>query len=122
MAKALPKPNLTAGSMYSQSARLIFKRHRSLIIQPVLILILSAGLAITLSQAHLDIIEKVTINKPFIFRAIQDHLILSFASAAVILVVAVPAGILLTRRRYKKFTPMVLILAILVKLFQLSVS
>ena len=111
MAKALPKPNLTAGSLYSQSARLIFQRHRSLIIQPILILILSAGLAITLSQAHLDVIEKVTINKAFIFRAIQDHLILSFASAAVILVVAVPAGILLTRRRYKKFTPIVLILA-----------
>jgi osmoprotectant transport system permease protein len=111
MAKALPKPNLTAGSLYSQSARLIFQRHRSLIIQPILILILSAGLAITLSRAHLDVIEKVTINKAFIFRAIQDHLILSFASAAVILVVAVPAGILLTRRRYKKFTPIVLILS-----------
>jgi osmoprotectant transport system permease protein len=111
MPKALAQPNLTAGSLYSQSARLIFKRHRSLIIQPILILLLSAALAITLSRAHLDVIEKVTINKKFIFRAIQDHLILSFASAAVILAVAVPAGILLTRRRYKKFTPIVLILA-----------
>jgi osmoprotectant transport system permease protein len=90
MAKALAKPNLTAGSLYSQSARLIFRRHRSLIIQPLLILVLSGALAITLSQAHLDVIEKVTINQKFIFRAIQDHLILSFASAAVILAVAVP--------------------------------
>ena len=91
MAKALAQPNLTAGSMYSQSARLIFQRHRSLIIQPILILIISTGLAISLSRAHLDVIEKVTINKKFIFRAIQDHLILSFASAAVILAVAIPA-------------------------------
>ena len=76
MAKALAKPNLTAGSLYSQSARLIFQRHRSLIIQPFLIIALSAALGITLRRAHLDIIEKVTINKKFIFRAIQDHLIL----------------------------------------------
>jgi osmoprotectant transport system permease protein len=111
MPKSLPKSNLTAGSLYSQSARLIFKRHRSLIIQPILILILSATLAISLSRAHLDIIEQVTINQAFIFQAIKDHLILSFASAGLILLVAIPFGILLTRRRYKKFTPVVLIFA-----------
>jgi ABC-type proline/glycine betaine transport system permease subunit len=111
MPKSLPKSNLPAGSLYSQSARLIFKRHRSLIIQPILILILSATLAISLSRAHLDIIEQVTINQAFIFQAIKDHLILSFASAGLILLVAIPFGILLTRRRYKKFTPVVLIFA-----------
>ena len=72
MAKTLAKPNLTAGSLYSQSARLIFKRHRSLIIQPILIAALSIILAFSLSRAHLDVIEKVTINKAFIFRAISE--------------------------------------------------
>jgi osmoprotectant transport system permease protein len=111
MAKSMAKPNLTAGSLYSQSARLIFKRHRSLIIQPILISILAGILAFSLSRAHLDVIEAVTINKDFIFAAIKDHLILSFASAGIILAIAVPFGIILTRRRYKKFTPAVLILA-----------
>lgn len=111
MTKSMAQPNLTAGSMYSQSARLIFKRHRSLIIQPILILAISVTLAIVLSNATLDVIEQVTINPSFIFAAIKDHLILSFASAAIILAVAVPAGIALTRQKLKKFTPLVLILA-----------
>ena len=111
MVKGLPKPVLAAGSIYSQSARLIFKRHRSLIIQPILIALLSLALGIILSRAHLDVIEKVTINRAFILKAINDHLILSFSSAAIIMAVAVPAGILLTRKRFKKLTPFVLILA-----------
>jgi len=111
MVKSLAKPNLTAGSLYSQSARLIFKRHRSLIIQPVLILTLAGILALVLSNATLDVIEKVTINPTFISAAIKDHLILSFSSAAIIMIVAVPAGILLTRKRFKRLTPVVLILA-----------
>jgi ABC-type proline/glycine betaine transport system permease subunit len=111
MAKSLAQPNLAAGSIYSQSARLIFKRHRSLIIQPILILTLAGVLFLVLSNATLDVIEKVTINPAFISAAIKDHLILSFASAAIIMSVAVPAGILLTRKRFKKFTPLVLVLA-----------
>lgn len=111
MSKTLVQPNLTAGSIYSQSARLIFKRHRSLIIQPFLIATLAGVLFYLLSNATLDVIEKVTINKAFISKAIQDHLILSFASAAIILAIAVPAGIILTRKRYQRFTPVVLITA-----------
>ncbi len=107
----MSKTTLSPGSIYSQSARLVFKRHRSLVIQPILILALALGLFISLHRAHLDIIEKVTINWPFISAGIKDHLILSFASAAIIMSVAVPAGILLTRKRFKSLTPVVLILA-----------
>ena len=53
----------------------------------------------------------VTINWPFISAAIKDHLILSFLSAIIILAVAIPAGIALTRPRAKKLTPIVLVLA-----------
>ena len=111
MPKTLQSPQLMAGSVYSQSARLIFKRHRALIVQPILIIAISMALAISLSRATLDVIEEVTINQAFIFAAIKDHLILSFASAAIIMSIAVPAGILLTRPRLKKLTPLVLIFA-----------
>lgn len=105
------KSTLTPGSIFSPSARLIFKRHRSLILQPTLVILLALGLFLYIRSRKLDKIEAVTINWPFIRKAINDHLILSFSSAAIILSIAIPAGILLTRKRMRKFTPLVLILA-----------
>ncbi len=102
---------LSAGSKFSPSARLIFNRHRSLIIQPILIFLLAFTLWWFVSHATLDEIEAVTIDRDFIFLAIKDHLILSFAAAGIILAIAIPSGILLTRPRAKKLTPLVLILA-----------
>ena len=104
-------PNFAKGSLYSGSARLIFKKHRSLVYQAVLILSIAIGLFAYLNGRKLDKIEAVTINWPFISAAIKDHLILSFASAFIILIVAIPAGILLTRPRAKRATPVVLALA-----------
>lgn len=103
--------NIVKGSLYSGSARLIFKKHRSLVYQAVLIVAIGLGLFLYLNGRKLDIIEQVTINRPFISAAIKDHLILSFASAFIILIVAIPAGILLTRPKLRKATPVVLVLA-----------
>jgi osmoprotectant transport system permease protein len=102
---------MPAGSKFSPSARLVINRHRSLLVQPVLIVGLSLLLWWYLSRATLDVIEAVTINREFIQLAVIDHLILSFAAAFIILGVAIPGGILLTRDRAKRFTPAVLILA-----------
>jgi osmoprotectant transport system permease protein len=107
----MSKMTLTAGSRLSPSARLIFNRHRSLIIQPILIFLLAFALWFFVSRATLDQIEAVTINWPFISQAIKDHLILSFAAAGIILAIAIPAGIALTRPKAKVLTPFVLILA-----------
>lgn len=107
----MSKINLTAGSRLSPSARLIFNQHRSLIIQPILIGLLALILWYSLSNATLDTIEAVTINQAFISQAIKDHLILSFASAGIILGIAIPVGIFLTRPRSRKFAPLVLIFA-----------
>jgi len=108
---ALSKDTLPAGSKFSPSARLIFNRHRSLIVQPILIAALALVLWFFVSRATLDQIEAVTINREFITQAITEHLILSFASAGIILAVAIPSGILLTRPRGKALAPGVLILA-----------
>ena len=104
-------PIITKGSLYSGSARLIFQKHRSLVYQALLIVAITFGLFLYLNGRKLDVIEKVTINWPFISAAIKDHLILSFASAFIILAVAIPAGIALTRPRAKRATPLVLALA-----------
>ena len=79
--------------------------------QAILIFGLAIGLLFWLRSRKLDKIEAVTINWPFISAAIKDHLILSFLSAIIILAVAIPAGIALTRPRAKKLTPIVLVLA-----------
>ena len=102
---------ISKGSLYSGSARLIYERHRSMFWQAILIFGLAIGLLFWLRSRKLDKIEAVTINWPFISTAIKDHLILSFLSAIIILAVAIPAGIALTRPRAKKLTPIVLVLA-----------
>lgn len=102
---------VTKGSLYSGSARLVYQRHRSLFWQAVLIIAVAIWLFLFLNGRKLDKIEAVTINWPFISAAIKDHLILSFASAFIILAVAIPSGIALTRPRARKATPIVLALA-----------
>ena len=102
---------ITRGSLLSPSARLIFKKNRSLLIQPALIATIVIVMAIYIGNHKMDQIEAVTMNWPFISQAIKDHLILSFASAAIIIAIAIPAGILLTRPRAKRLTPLVLLIA-----------
>lgn len=111
MSRATTARGVTKGSLYSGSARLIYQRHRSLFWQAVLIIAVAIWLFLFLDGRKLDKIEAVTINWPFISAAIKDHLILSFASAFIILAVAIPAGIALTRPRARKATPVVLALA-----------
>jgi len=103
--------DLPAGSLLSPTARLIAQRSRALVLQPVLIVAVGAALYIWVHSKRLDIIERVTLNRPFIMKAIGDHLFLSFFAAAIILALAVPLGILLTRPTFKKATPFALALA-----------
>ena len=84
---------------------------RELGLQPVLILAACAVLYLWVTSNPLDKIELVTLNPEFLTTAIKDHLMLSFISAAIIVSVAVPVGIALTRPRLKKATPVALVLA-----------
>jgi len=84
---------------------------RELGLQPLLIGLTGLGLYLWLSSKELDKIEAVTLNRQFITGAIREHLYLSFVSAAIIVMIAVPAGILLTRPRVKFAAPAALALA-----------
>ena len=84
---------------------------RELGLQPVLIALAGLVLYLWVTSKELDKIELVTLNWDFITGAIREHLYLSFVSAAFIVILAVPAGILLTRPRLKGAAPVVLALA-----------
>ncbi len=84
---------------------------RELGLQPLLIALAGAALYLWVTSHRLDKIELVTLNRDYITTAIGDHIVLSFVSAAIILCLAVPAGILLTRPRLKVATPFVLAIA-----------
>lgn len=86
-------------------------RFKGLILQPIIILLMIAFLVIWLTSSDLDRIEEVTLNQEFLTKAIIQHLQLTFAAAALILVVSIPLGIVLSRPWARPLTPVILALA-----------
>lgn len=70
---------------------------RPLIIQPVAILAVLAAVLIYLRTADLTATERTTLAPQALWGFTLEHLALTFLSAAIVLVIAVPLGILLTR-------------------------
>lgn len=84
---------------------------REMAVQPVAIAAVCLALYLWVTSHKLDKIELVTLNRPFLTDAVRQHLVLSFLSAAIIVLIAVPAGVLLTRPRLRAASPFVLIIA-----------
>lgn len=59
----------------------------------------------------LDSIEARTLNRGYIVNATVQQLQLAFLSAVLILLIAIPLGIVLSRPRFRKFSPIFLIIA-----------
>jgi osmoprotectant transport system permease protein len=70
-----------------------------------------AALYLWVSSLNLDSIERRTLNRDYILQRITEHLRLSFTAAALVVLIAVPLGILLTRRATRRVTPLVLAVA-----------
>ena len=60
---------------------------------------------------NLDAIERRTLNAGYVRTAIAQHLTLTFAAAALVVAIAIPLGVLLTRSWARRLTPFVLVLA-----------
>lgn len=60
---------------------------------------------------HLDAIERRTLNGDYVRTAIAQHLTLTFVAAGLVVAIAVPLGVLLTRSWARRLTPFVLALA-----------
>jgi osmoprotectant transport system permease protein len=80
---------------------------RRLLIQPVAILAVLAGWALWRSSANLDSIEARQLDWGEIGRLALQHLQLTVVATALVLVVAIPLGILLTRRGFRRAAPVI---------------
>jgi osmoprotectant transport system permease protein len=83
---------------------------KSLFIQPVLILIAFAGFAYWRSQATLTTVQARTLGWGAIKTSTLQHLRLTFVAAVIVLAIAIPLGIALTRPRFRRIaTPVTFI-------------
>ncbi|MFP7833950.1 ABC transporter permease [Marisediminicola sp. LYQ134] len=84
---------------------------RSLIAQPIGILVVLGGFLAWLSFAPLTATERTTLDPGALWSATVEHLALTFTAAVIVLAIAIPLGILLTRSALRKFVPPVLVVA-----------
>lgn len=86
-------------------------RRRGLIIQPVAVLSVLAAYVIWLSTANLSATERSTLNPNDLLTYTGEHLALTFTSIVIVLVIAIPLGILLTRRPFVRASGAILAVA-----------
>lgn len=84
---------------------------RGLLIQPIVVALILAGFVVWLATAHLSPTERSTLNPHDLLAYTGQHLALTFVSAAIVLVITVPLGILLTRRPFVRASGVILALA-----------
>ncbi len=75
---------------------------RPLLLQLAGILLAGGALALWLTTAELTATEQITLNPTSLLIYTREHLALTLLSAAIVLVLAVPLGILLTRKPFRR--------------------
>ncbi|MFF1674836.1 ABC transporter permease [Streptomyces sp. NPDC058256] len=78
---------------------------------PAALALVLGVLYLWVSAQELDSIERRTLNRTYIVERVTEHLRLSFTAALLVVVIAVPAGILVTRPLLRRATPLVLVVA-----------
>ncbi|MEV0390570.1 ABC transporter permease [Nonomuraea sp. NPDC050643] len=81
------------------------------VLPPLCYLTVAVAMVVYTQSVPLDGIESGSLNLTFILRRTWEHIQLVFFSTVLVLAVAVPLGILLTRRALLRATPFVLALA-----------
>ncbi|MBP2327761.1 osmoprotectant transport system permease protein [Kibdelosporangium banguiense] len=79
--------------------------------QPIAVVVLVTVVLVWAFTQDLDAIEKQSINAPVLLGAVWDHLVISFVVTGLVLVIAVPLGIVLTRRWARRAAPFFLAIA-----------
>ncbi|WP_026819171.1 ABC transporter permease [Arthrobacter castelli] len=88
-----------------------WREWRPLIIQPVVIFAVLAALLIWLRSIELTSVERSTLQPDRLWGYTLEHLALTFLAAAIVLAIAIPLGILLTRGPFRFLTGPVLAVA-----------
>lgn len=79
-----------------------------LLLQPIAAALLVVGVLIWAFSTSLDAIEVVTLNPTTLLKATWEHVLITVAVTVLVVVVAIPLGIVLTRRWARPFVPVVL--------------
>lgn len=79
--------------------------------QPIAVVVLVGGVLTWAFTRDLDSIERQSLAVPALASATWDHLVISLVVTALVLVVAVPLGIVLTRRWARRAAPLFLAVA-----------
>lgn len=75
------------------------------LVRPVFLVLVCLGLFLWISTLELDSIEQRSLNPDNLTTRLIQHVELSFISAAVVVAIAVTAGVLLTRPSMRRFSP-----------------
>ena len=97
----------SADEGFARSARQAAKRAERirLLVQPAIILwVVVVLLAYTFTR-DLSATQKETLNASTLFQRLSEHVAITFVVTALVLAIAVPLGILLTRSGYRKLAP-----------------
>ena len=81
------------------------------LVTPVVAVVVLLALYLYVSGRDLDQIERNVLNKESLTRATVEHVYVSLSIAVLVMLVAVPLGVLVTRRRTRRLAPAVLGLA-----------
>lgn len=84
---------------------------KGLLIQPIVLLVILGVMFWWMSTADLTETERITLNASYLSTLAWEHLKLTIISAVIVLVTAIPVGILLTRGPFRKLTTPVMALA-----------
>ncbi|PRY34897.1 ABC transporter permease [Umezawaea tangerina] len=79
-----------------------------LLVQPIAVVVLVCGVLVWAFAQDLDSIEKQSLTASSLLSATWDHLVISFVVTALVLVVAVPLGVVLTRPWARRVAPVFL--------------
>ena len=84
---------------------------RALVVQPVLVALGVGAYALWRTTTTLSETEARQLGAATLWASIREHLALTLASAVLVLLIAVPLGIALTRRPLRRLSPLVLAVA-----------
>jgi osmoprotectant transport system permease protein len=77
-------------------------------VQPIAVVVLVGAVLWWAFGQDLDAIERQSINASALLDAVWDHLVISFVVTGLVLVIAVPLGVVLTRRWARRAAPVFL--------------
>jgi len=108
---AVTNTDATADTWVSAATAQSRRAWRAIVWQFVGIVVAIIALAIWLMTADLSATERTTLAPVRLFGYVGEHLSLTFVSAAIVLAIGLPLGVLLTRRPLRFLTAPVLVLA-----------